>query len=229
MQFINLFENDFYALFPELFLTCAALLLLVFGVIWSTSKASGYPILVHTVAWLSVWSIVCALGLTLHMPFSIMVCFYNTFVIDELTFLLKVMVLCSTGAALLMSMDYLKTSSLNVFEYSILVLLSCISMLLLVSSYDFISMYLAIEMQSLCFYVLAASKRNSEFSTEAGLKYFLLGAFSSGILLFGCSLVYGSTGITNFEDLAKCFAGISPDRSIISTCWYVFVKYWFFI
>lgn len=57
MQFINLFENDFYALFPELFLTCAALLLLVFGVIWSTSKASGYPILVHTVAWLSVWSI----------------------------------------------------------------------------------------------------------------------------------------------------------------------------
>ena len=209
MQFINLFENDFYALFPELFLTCAALLLLVFGVIWSTSKASGYPILVHTVAWLSVWSIVCALGLTLHMPFSIMVCFYNTFVIDELTFLLKVMVLCSTGAALLMSMDYLKTSSLNVFEYSILVLLSCISMLLLVSSYDFISMYLAIEMQSLCFYVLAASKRNSEFSTEAGLKYFLLGAFSSGILLFGCSLVYGSTGITNFEDLAKCFAGIS--------------------
>ena len=114
MQFINLFENDFYALFSELFLTCAALLLLVFGVIGSTSKASGYPILVHTVAWLSVWSIVCALGLTLHMPFSIMVCFYNTFVIDELTFLLKVMVLCSTGAALLMSMDYLKTSSLTV-------------------------------------------------------------------------------------------------------------------
>ena len=77
MQFINLFENDFYALFPELFLTCAALLLLVFGVIWSTSKASGYPILVHTVAWLSIWSIVCALGLTLHMPFSIMAVSYT--------------------------------------------------------------------------------------------------------------------------------------------------------
>ena len=168
MHFIHLFENDLYALFPELFLTCTTLVLLIFGVIWSTSKAQGYPILVQTVAWLGVWSVVCALVLTLHMPFSIMVCFYNTFVIDELTFLLKVMVLCSTGAALLMSMDYLKTSSLNVFEYSILVLLSCISMLLLVSSYDFISMYLAIEMQSLCFYVLAASKRNSEFSTEAG-------------------------------------------------------------
>ena len=207
MQFIHLFENDFYALFPELFLTTTTLILLVFGVIWSTSKTHGYPVLVHTVAWLGVWCVVCAFGLTVHMPFSVMVCFYNTFVIDELTFLLKAMILASTCAALLMSMEYLKTSLLNVFEYSILLLLSSVSMLFLVSSYDFISMYLAIEMQSLCLYVLAASKRHSEFSTEAGLKYFLLGAFSSGVLLFGCSLVYGFTGMTNFEDVAKCLAG----------------------
>jgi len=73
----------------------------------------------------------------------------------------------------------------------------------MISSYDFISMYLTIEMQSLCFYVLACSKRNSEFSTEAGLKYFILGAFSSGILLFGASLIYGFSGITNFEELTK--------------------------
>ena len=206
-QYIHLFENDFYALFPELFLTCTTMLLLMFGVVWSTSKAEGYPILTHTIAWLSVWSLVCTFGLTIHSPFSVMVSFYNTFVIDELTFLLKAMVLCSATAAMLMSMEYLKTSMLNIFEYSILVLLSTISMLLLISSYDFISMYLAIEMQSLCFYVLAASKRHSEFSTEAGLKYFLLGAFSSGVLLFGCSLVYGYTGLTNFEDIAKCLAG----------------------
>ena len=93
MHFIHLFENDLYALFPELFLTCTTLVLLIFGVIWSTSKAQGYPILVQTVAWLGVWSVVCALVLTLHMPFSIMVCFYNTFVIDELTFFLKSLVL----------------------------------------------------------------------------------------------------------------------------------------
>ena len=206
LHYIHLFENDFYALFPELFLTCTTMLLLMFGVVWSTSKAEGYPILTHTIAWLSVWSLVCTFGLTIHSPFSVMVSFYNTFVIDELTFLLKAMVLCSATAAMLMSMEYLKTSMLNIFEYSILILLSTISMLLLISSYDFISMYLAIEMQSLCFYVLAASKRHSEFSTEAGLKYFLLGAFSSGVLLFGCSLVYGYTGLTNFEDIAKCLA-----------------------
>jgi len=70
-------------------------------------------------------------------------------------------------------------------------------------------MYLTIELQSLCFFVLAASKRNSEFSTEAGLKYFILGAFSSGILLFGCSMIYGFTGVTNFEELAKILTGLS--------------------
>ena len=159
----------------------------MFGVVWRTSKAQGYPILTHTVAWLCVWSLVCAFGLTIHSPFSVMVSFYNTFVIDELTFLLKAMVICSATAAMLMSMEYLKTSMLNIFEYSILILLSTISMLLLISSYDFISMYLAIEMQSLCFYVLAASKRHSEFSTEAGLKYFLLGHFlSSWYSQIGC-------------------------------------------
>jgi len=78
-------------------------------------------------------------------------------------------------------------------------------MLLIVSSYDLISMYLAIELQTLCFYVLAAFRRNNEFSTEAGLKYFVLGALSSGLLLFGESIIYGSTGITNFEELAKFF------------------------
>jgi proton-translocating NADH-quinone oxidoreductase chain N len=77
----------------------------------------------------------------------------------------------------------------------------------MISAYDLIAMYSAIELQSLCFYVIAASKRNSEFSTEAGLKYFILGAFSSGILLFGCSMIYGFTGVTNFEELAKIFTG----------------------
>lgn len=72
------------------------------------------------------------------------------------------------------------------FEFIVLILLSTCSMLFMISAYDLIAMYLAIELQSLCFYVIAASKRKSEFSTEAGLKYLILGAFSSGILLFGC-------------------------------------------
>ena len=81
----------------------------------------------------------------------------------------------------------------------------------MISSYDFISFYLTIEFQSLCFYVLAASKRNSEFSTEAGLKYFILGAFSSGILLFGFSIIYGFTGMTNFGELSLLFTGLGDN------------------
>jgi proton-translocating NADH-quinone oxidoreductase chain N len=109
-----------------------------------------------------------------------------------------------------------KTSPLHAFEYMILLLLSTGSMLFMISSYDFLSFYLTIELQSLCFYVLAASKRNSEFSTEAGLKYFLLGAFSSGILLFGCSMIYGFTGLTNFGDLAKLFTGSQEGLTSLS-------------
>jgi proton-translocating NADH-quinone oxidoreductase chain N len=90
-------------------------------------------------------------------------------------------------------------------------------MLFMISAYDLIAIYLAIELQSLCFYVIAASKRTSEFSTEAGLKYFLLGAFSSGILLFGCSMIYGFTGVTNCEQLAKLFTGYNLSLTMSSS------------
>jgi len=87
--------------------------------------------------------------------------------------------------------------------------------MLLISSYDLISLYLAIELQSLCLYVLAAAKKDSTFSTEAGLKYFILGSFSSALLLFGISLIYGCTGTTNFEDLSLLFACAGNDISIL--------------
>ncbi len=77
----------------------------------------------------------------------------------------------------------------------------------MILAYDLIAMYLDIELQSLCFYIIATWKRNFEFSIKAGLKYFILGAFSSRILLFGCSMIYGFTGVTNFEELVKIFTG----------------------
>jgi NADH-quinone oxidoreductase subunit N len=92
--------------------------------------------------------------------------------------------------------------SLNFFEYFSILLLSILSLLLLVSSCDLISTYLVIEMQALCFYILASFRRNSAFSTEAGLKYFIAGAFISGIFLLGASLVYGSLGTLNFNTLS---------------------------
>jgi NADH-quinone oxidoreductase subunit N len=94
------------------------------------------------------------------------------------------------------------------FEFIILLALSVFALLLLVSSHDLITFYLSIEMQSLCLYVLAAFKRTSRLSTEAGLKYFILGALSSSLLLFGMSMIYGFTGSTNFNVITKYILSI---------------------
>ena len=204
MQF---FENDFYGIIPELFLLLSSLSLLMFGVVYSTSKEHGSPSLMKVMSWASVLCLVLTGFLLLNTPCNSMIFFSQSLLLDELSVFFKILILVGSVSSILMSFQYFETERMQNFEYLILILLSTLSMFLLVSSYDLISMYLAIEMQSLCFYVLAASKRHSEFSTEAGLKYFLLGAFSSGVLLFGCSLVYGYTGITNFEDIAKCLAG----------------------
>ena len=115
--------------------------------------------------------------LAANTPISHGVFFFHTFVLDDATFFFKILVIMGASCSLLISIDYLDRESLNGFEFALLLLLSTSSMLFLVSAADFISMYLAIELQSLCFYVLAAFKRDSEFSTEAGLKYFLFGCF----------------------------------------------------
>ncbi len=216
-----LFENDFKAVIPESFLVLASLILLVYGVVYSGSKKSGYPIVMHGVGWLSQLTLFFTILLVVNNPISTGSLFYNSLVIDSFALFLKVMVCVGALVSVLISLNYVEQENINQFELLVLMLLSTASMLFLVSAADFICMYLAIELQSLCFYVMAGLKRNSEFSTEAGLKYFLLGAFSSGILLFGCSLIYGFTGTTNFLELGKIFtcggeevlAGISSVRA----------------
>ena len=204
---IFLFDNDFQLFFPEIFLVSAGIFLLVYGVIWSTSKDKNYPLLLTNISWLSLLAFTLTFLLLLNSPVQNALLFYNTLLIDDFTTFIKGLILLSTFFCIFMSLDYTKQESINAFESSLLLVFSTCSMLFLVSSADFISLYLAIELQSLCFYVLAAIKRNSEFSTEAGLKYFMLGAFSSGLLLFGCSLIYGFTGVTNFSELARIFTG----------------------
>ena len=198
---------NFLSVFPEIFLLLVGMTYLLYGVVWSTSKEKNYPMLLHNISWLTLVALVYTVFLLVNNPIDHAVFFYNTLLVDDFTQCMKLLVLVCTFLCIFMSLEYMRQESLNAFESLLLVLLSAISMLFLISSADFISMYLAIELQSLCFYVIAAVKRNSEFSTEAGLKYFLLGAFSSGLLLFGCSLIYGFTGVTNFSELAKIFTG----------------------
>jgi NADH-quinone oxidoreductase subunit N len=129
--------------------------------------------------------------------------FGGSFVVDEFARFLKVLAFVASAFAIVMSLDYLAVEKEEKFEYSILILLSAVGMGMLISAADLIALYLGLELMSLALYVVAASSRDSVRSTEAGLKYFVLGALSSGMLLYGCSLIYGFTGTVSFTGIAK--------------------------
>lgn len=216
MNFFNFFENDLLVILPELFISISIIFLLSYGVIYSTSKSYNYPILSVNVSWLSFLVLFIAFFLSVNNCLSSMIIFNNLLIVDSFTTLVKAIILLASMLCILISLNYLEYNRINTFEYTILILLSVLGMLFLVSSYDLLSLYLAVELMSLSFYILAAYKRNSEFSGEAGLKYFILGAFSSGLLLFGSSMLYGFTGMTNFEDIAKLLLGLGADSNTLS-------------
>jgi NADH-quinone oxidoreductase subunit N len=129
----------------------------------------------------------------------------NTIVLDHLALYAKYCILLASIICLISISGYLEYYRVNSFEYIILILFAIFGLILLCSSNDLLTSYLAIEIQSLSFYLLAAYKRNSIFSTESGLKYFILGALSSSLFLLGSSLIYGTIGTTNFEDCKDLF------------------------
>ncbi len=136
--------------------------------------------------------------------------FGGAFVLDPFARFLKVVVLIGSAVAIAMSAGYARSEGFERFEYPILIVLATLGMLMMLSANDLISLYLGIELQSLALYVVAAIHRDSVRSTEAGLKYFVLGALSSGMLLYGMSLVYGFTGHTGFEGIS---AALETGRS----------------
>ena len=128
--------------------------------------------------------------------------FFNNSRLDALGYFFKVLIVVSSILCLVMFKDFVSISKINFFEYSVVILLCLIGSLVICSANDFLTVYVAIELQSLALYVLAAFKRKSFSSIESGLKYFVLGAFSSGFFLFGVSLLYGLLGTLNFDDIA---------------------------
>nr|YP_010737522.1 NADH dehydrogenase subunit 2 [Zantedeschia aethiopica]WEQ71672.1 NADH dehydrogenase subunit 2 [Zantedeschia aethiopica] len=202
--------NLFLAASPEIFIINATFILLIHGVVFSTSKKDDYPPLVSNVGWLGLLSVlITLLLLAAGAPLlTIAHLFWNNlFRRDNSTYFCQILPLLSTAGTISMCFDSFEQERFDASESIVLIPLPTRSMLFMIPAHDSIAMYLAIEPQSLCFYVIAASKRKSEFSTEAGSKYLILGAFPSGILLFGCSMIYGSTGATHFDQLAKILTG----------------------
>jgi NADH-quinone oxidoreductase subunit N len=206
MDFFLLFSTDFRSLLPESFLVTATALLLVYGVVYSTSTEKAYPVLVPNLTGLGGLVLFFTAFLIIENPVETGKLFYNSFLIDPVTTSMKLLTIGAGTATIFLGKPYLRAQKIGGFEYLILILLATTGFLFLISSYDLVTAFLSLELQSFCLYVLAAGKRRSEFSTEAGLKYFILGAFSSGLLLFGTSLVYGFTGTTNLEDLFTVLA-----------------------
>ncbi len=186
-------------LLPEIVLGVGAMALLMLGVY--RSERSTVLIDALSIALLVIAGVILVL-----LPEGKLVTFGGSFVVDDFARFLKILALAGSAAAILMSIDYDQREGQRRFEYSVLIVLSTLGMLMLISAADLIALYLGLELMSLPLYVVAASHRTSLRSTEAGLKYFVLGALSSGMLLYGASLVYGFTGTVSFTGIAHSAA-----------------------
>ena len=204
---------------PEIVLAVGVMVLLMIGVALGERSAptvNGLAIIVLAAAGYFVVSI--APGR--HELFG------GSFVVDDYARFLKLLALTGSGGALMLSLDWLNAEMQQKFEYGALFLLSTLGMLLLISANDLIALYLGLEMMSLPLYVVAASNRDNVRSTEAGLKYFVLGALSSGMLLYGASLIYGFTGTVNFAGIAKA-TGQGAEIGLIFGLVFMFVGFCF--
>ena len=179
---------------PEVFLTLSIFGILMIGVFVRNSFSLVFN--------LTTAIILITIAIILNSPNNAEKIFLESFIRDNFSNFFKVLILISTLFVLNSSKAFIFDNKINKFEYPIIILISILGMFFMLSSNDLILFYLGLEMQSLALYILASIDRDNTRSTESGLKYFVLSALSSGLLLYGCSLLYGFTGTTNFEQIA---------------------------
>jgi NADH-quinone oxidoreductase subunit N len=187
---------------PEVVLAVGTMALLMLGVFRGNQSTA-------MIAILSALLLVVVLGLSVFGSTGL--AFDGLFIENGFTSFVKILTLTGSAVGILMAVDFCRREGMERFEYPLLMLTATLGMMLMVSANDFIALYMGIELQSLSLYVLAAFRRDSLRSTEAGLKYFVLGALSSGMLLYGCSLIYGFSGFTGFEAVA---GALSSDHGV---------------
>ena len=182
---------------PEIFISLSVMFLLILGVFKKDSSQLIFN--------LSLFTILITAIITINETYSIsrVTLFKDSVVIDPMASLMKVITLIGGFLVLVISSNYLKVFKIFKIEYPILILSSILGMMVMISSNDLMVFYMGLELQSLALYVLATFNRDQLKSSEAGLKYFVLSALSSGLLLYGCSLIYGFSGSTNFDVIAN--------------------------
>ncbi len=182
-------------IFPELLVIAGALALLLLGAIRGERVAGMVDIS-------AILILLIAAGLTVLQPGEQVEIFGGSFVVDDFSRFMKVLALLGSAAALLLSIDFFRVQNIHCFEFGILVLTAATGMMVMISARDLVMLYLGLELMSLSLYVIAAIDRDNLRSTEAGLKYLVLGGLSSGMLLYGASLIYGFTGTVGFTGIA---------------------------
>ena len=189
--------NIIATIIPEIFLSISIMILLIFGVFIKESFNIVYKS--------SIVVLIFAVLLLINNFENFSQIFNDSYLIDNLSNYIKTLSIISAIVVLLISYEYINSLKINKFEYPILIISSLLGAMIMISANDLIVFYMGLELQSLPLYVLASIDRENERSTEAGLKYFVLSALSSGLLLYGCSLIYGFTGSTNFQLIAQNF------------------------
>nr|YP_010620042.1 NADH dehydrogenase subunit 2 [Symphyocladia marchantioides]WAX04055.1 NADH dehydrogenase subunit 2 [Symphyocladia marchantioides] len=203
---LNTFYLSSYPLLVEVFLLLISCFCLLFGSIYHNSSFAQFPILMNSIRFFSLQGLVFSFILLVSTSPLFFTYWNNLLINDSLAFYGKFLILFF--AIVWFLIFPILTSILN-FEFWILILLSIVALSLLVQAFDLLSIYLLIEFLSLTFYILTSINRDSEFSTESGLKYFILGAFTSSLLLFGFTLLYNFTGLTNLQDFLIFFTNFS--------------------
>ncbi len=197
---------------PEIFLVCVAMALLMLGVFQPGNEGKEGVKTAHLISNLSLTALVLTLLLVTTIASGPMLTFGGMFINDAFAVFFKVLVLIASAFAITISQEYVTRQGIARLEFGVLILLATVGMMMMISANDLMAMYLGLEVQSLSLYVLASFQRDDARSTEAGLKYFVLGALASGLLLYGCSLVYGFAGTTSFDTLAALF-GAHPEEA----------------
>ena len=195
MDMMTFTADTLVAFSPEILLAVGAMVLLMIGA-FSEDGALGI------VTGGAIALIVTALALVHIVPSDGLRLFGSAIVLDGFAKFLKTLTLIASAAAVVMSIDWMRSARMDRFEYPVLIVLATLGMMIMISAGDLIALYMGIELQSLALYVIASIQRDSTRSTEAGLKYFALGALSSGMLLYGCSLIYGFTGTVELAKIA---------------------------
>ena len=212
LELFQIYHLKEMSLSAELFLSCSILQLTFYAISTAYERRAGFVILNQQIYYIGSLLVILSLFLLLNEDLLTMNLFAsNNFIINDYLSFASKLIICITSAAFLtiINTSFRDEPIQNNFEYVVLITISILGLLLLCSANDLITAYLAIELHSIAFYIMAAFKRDSSYSIESGLKYFIIGALSSAFFLFGSSIIYGCTGSLIFDDLRMFFSLLS--------------------